>query len=205
VHDQTHLVRLIPYCLYLALVAYAPAQVRRVQDTQEHLINLDMHFVKPDYPREARLARIEGKVELRAVFGDDGSVVELEASSGDKLLAESATKAVRQWRINYPKQTGPLEHEIKLTFTFRIEEPPKPAYIHLKNGNVIRADSVREFTDRVEYTTGNQTHVLPEGSATGIDGCARVSLYPKNEGDCIPSGGPTFDTRAVPLLPAGGK
>jgi hypothetical protein len=58
---------------------------------------------------------------------------------------------------------------------------------------VIRADEVREFTDRMEYTVGRHTHHLSPDSVTAILACGR---------DCVLSGGPSFDIHAIPLLPA---
>ena len=95
---------------------------------------------------------------------------------------------------------NPVEIEIPLSFTFKIE--PKPAYLHLADGRVLRTDDVREFTDRIEYTVGQHIHRISADSVTGISACARVALRPvQEEGDCIPSGGPTFDITAIPLLP----
>jgi TonB family protein len=163
-----------------------------------------MHFVKPVYPKEARLAHIEGVVNIRLVIADDGSVAELLPVSGDPLLVDSAIKAVQQWRVGFNRVVGrPMEHEIPLSFTFSIQDPPKPAYLHLTNGDVIRADTVREFTDRIEYTAGGRTHRLAPDSVTDINACARVALLPTlEEGDCISGGGPSFNIRAIPLMPA---
>jgi outer membrane biosynthesis protein TonB len=94
-----------------------------------------MHFVKPIYPKKARLAHIVGVVKLHLVFGDDGSIVELWPVSGDPLLVDSAIKAVEQWRVSFSRVAGtPTEHEIALSFTFSIEDTPKPAYLHLTSG-----------------------------------------------------------------------
>lgn len=159
-----------------------------------------MHFVKPVYPKKARLAHIEGIVKLHLVFADDGSIVELQPVSGDPLLVDSAMEAVQQWRVSFGRVVGrPIEHEIALSLTFSIEDPPKPAYLHLANGNVIRADTVREFVDRIEYSVGRHTRYLSPDSVTDINACARVAVIPMKEGDCVPSGGPTFDIRAIPL------
>lgn len=179
------------------------SKVLRIPEKQEHLCCYDMHFVKPVYPKEARLARIEGVVKLHLVFADDGSIAELQPVSGDPLLVDSAMKAVQQWRVSFGRVMGrPVEHEIALSFTFSIEDPPKPAYLHLANGDVIRADTVREFADRIEYTVGRQTHYIPPDSVADINACARVAaLLTMKEGDCVPGGGPTFDIRTIPLWP----
>jgi TonB family protein len=162
-----------------------------------------MNFVKPIYPREARLAHTEGVVKLVLVIGVDGSIADLQTVSGDPLLQDSTVKAVRQWRFSIGGFVGkPRETEVPLSFTFRIENPSKPAYLHFTNGKVIRADDVREFTKRIEYTVGRHTHRIATDSLTDINACARIVLHPIRDGDCIPSGGPSFDIRAIPLLPA---
>jgi hypothetical protein len=179
------------------------SKVMRVPEKQEHLCCYEMHLVKPVYPKKARLAHIEGVVKLHLVFADDGSIVELQPVSGNPLLVDSVMKAVQQWRVSFGGVAGrPMEHEIALSLTFSIEDPPKPAYLHLANGDVIRADTVREFEDRLEYTVGLQTHYLSPDSVTNINACARASARPMKEGDCIPSGGPSFNIRAIPLWPS---
>jgi hypothetical protein len=139
------------------------------------------------------------------VIADDGSVAELQAVSGDPLLLDSKMKAVRQWHFSIGGRVaaGPREMEVPLTFTFKIEDPPKPAFLHLSNGEVTRAGNVRELTDRIEYTVDRRTHHISPDSVTDINACARVSVIisPK-EGNCIPRGGPSFFIRAIPLLPA---
>jgi TonB family protein len=200
------------HSVLFTLVAYTPRQdtapttpvskILRILEKQEHLCCYDMHFVKPLYPKEARLAHIEGVVKLHLVFADDGSIVQLQPVSGDPLLVDSAMKAVQQWRVSFGRVVGrPVEHEIALSFTFSIEDPPKPAFLHLANGHVIRADTVREFPDRIEYTIARQTHHISPDSVTNINSCARVALLPAKEGDCVPSGGPTFNIRSIPLWP----
>jgi len=162
-----------------------------------------MDVVKPIYPKEARLAHTEGVIKLILVIASDGSIADLQAVSGDPLLLDSAMKAVRRWRFSIGGFVGkPSETEVPLSFTFRIEDPPKPAYLHLTSGRVIRADEVREFTDRIEYTVGRRVQHISANSVADINGCARIGVIPLKEGDCIASGGPSFDIRAIPLLPA---
>ena len=58
-----------------------------------------MHFLNPVYPREARIAGTEGVVKVVVVFDENGSVTDLQAVSGDRVLLDSVLKAVRQWHI----------------------------------------------------------------------------------------------------------
>jgi TonB family protein len=174
---------------------------------QDQLCCFIIHVVNPMYPREARLAHTEGVVKLNLVIADDGSIADLQAVSCDPVLLKSTMDAVRQWRfaIGGWAVGGPREIEVPLSFTFKIEDPAKPAYLHLSNGEVIRADDVRELTDRIEYTTDHRAHHISPDSVTGINGCARASVITKpkaKEDDCVPSGGPSFLIRAIPLLPA---
>src|SRR5579862_7552973 len=53
--------------------------------------------VEATYPREARLANIQGSVKLRLIIAENGSVADLYLVSGDPLLAQAAMAAVRQW------------------------------------------------------------------------------------------------------------
>ncbi|HET6200115.1 MAG TPA: energy transducer TonB [Candidatus Acidoferrales bacterium] len=195
----------------LILLTWAPIQsatpnseLPRIHLKQDQLCCFVMNSVNPIYPREARLEHTEGVVKLILVIGVDGSIADLRAVSGDRLLLDSTMKAVRQWRFSIGGFVGkPRETEVPLSFTFKIEDPPKPAYLHLTNGKVIRADEVREFTDRIEYTVGRRTHRIAADSVTDINACARVFVGSvRREGDCIPSGGPSFDIHAIPLLPA---
>jgi len=57
-----------------------------------------VHRVKPKYPKEARRAKLEGTVRLRATIAKDGTVRDLSVLSGDPILADAALEAVKQWR-----------------------------------------------------------------------------------------------------------
>ena len=181
------------------------SEIPRTRLNQEQLCCFDMHFVEPIYPKEARLTHTEGVVKVFLVFAADGSIADLQAVSGDPLLLDATMKAVRQWRfLSTIGGVGDArEIEVPLTFAFKIEDPPTPAYLHLGDGKVIRADTVHEFTDRIEYTVGRRTHRISSDSVTHINACARISVLGRSEGDCAPGGGPSFNIFAIPLLPAG--
>jgi TonB family protein len=53
--------------------------------------------VEPLYPRLAIQIRREGRVELRAIIGTDGSIQSLQVVAGDPLFLQSAIDAVQQW------------------------------------------------------------------------------------------------------------
>jgi TonB family protein len=201
------------HSIFLILLVQTPAQnttaasPRRMQLTRDQLCCFTINVVNPIYPREARLAHTEGVVKLALVIAEDGSIAELQPISGDPVLLRSTMEAVRQWRfvIGAWVVGSPREIEVPLSFAFKIEDPPKPAYFHLSNGEVIRADNVREFTDGIEYTVDRRTHHMSPDSVTDINACAHVSVIIKpkaKEDDCIPGGGPLFIIRAIPLLPA---
>ena len=57
-----------------------------------------IHRVEPVYPALARQTHREGRVELRAIIGTDGTIQSLQVVSGDTLFLVSAREAVEQWR-----------------------------------------------------------------------------------------------------------
>jgi len=54
--------------------------------------------VEPVYPPLARQTRREGRVELRAIIGTDGTIQSLQIVASDPLFDISARDAVQQWR-----------------------------------------------------------------------------------------------------------
>jgi len=57
-----------------------------------------IHRVEPNYPILAKQTRREGRVELRAIIGTDGTIQSLQVVSGDGIFVRSALEAVQQWR-----------------------------------------------------------------------------------------------------------
>ena len=56
------------------------------------------HKVDPVYPWDAKVNHITGDVLLKAVIDRQGNIANLELLRGDPILAESAIKAVKQWK-----------------------------------------------------------------------------------------------------------
>jgi TonB family protein len=76
--------------------------------------------VQPDYPKDARLHRIEGVVLVDVLIDKEGRVKKAEVVQGDPLFAQSALDAVRQWRFKPHKKNGELiefETTVALHFT----------------------------------------------------------------------------------------
>jgi protein TonB len=67
-----------------------------------HVTRIDpamlIHRVEPVYPALAKQTHREGRVELRAIIGTDGTIQSLQVVSGDPLFLLSARAAVEQWR-----------------------------------------------------------------------------------------------------------
>jgi TonB family protein len=77
--------------------------------------------VEPEYPELARQQHIEGPVVLNVLVGRSGLVRELAVLSGDPLLANAATDAVRQWRFNPHQLKGKaVEFETRITVNFAL-------------------------------------------------------------------------------------
>lgn len=81
-----------------------------------------IHLIKPVYPQPARIARIQGTVQLDAVITKEGTVQSLRVIAGHPFLIQTALDAVEQWRYAPTLLNGePVEVSttINVTFTFR--------------------------------------------------------------------------------------
>lgn len=73
----------------------------------------------PVYPILARQARISGAVVIDAVIDAQGNVVEMQAVSGQPILAKAAMEALRRWKYE-PTILGsePIPVRLLVTITF---------------------------------------------------------------------------------------
>jgi TonB family protein len=74
-----------------------PVVPRRIVETTLDPAML-IHRVEPAYPALPRQIHKEGRVELRAIIGTDGTIQSLQIVNGDPLFERSALDAVQQWR-----------------------------------------------------------------------------------------------------------
>ena len=71
---------------------------KRVRISSGVAEGLIRHKVDPVYPQKARENHITGDVLLKAVIDRQGNITNIELVRGDPILAESAIKAVKQWK-----------------------------------------------------------------------------------------------------------
>lgn len=91
-----------------------------------HVTTLDpamlVHRVEPVYPPLAKQTHREGRVELRAIIGTDGTIQSLQIVAGDALLERSAVEAVQQWRYKPTILNGqPVEIDTYITVIYTMQ------------------------------------------------------------------------------------
>jgi TonB family protein len=71
--------------------------------------------------KEAKIAHIEGAVDIHIVIGTDGRVMQATLLSGVPILAMSAIEAIRQWQHEPILLNGiPVEMDTTVTVSFRL-------------------------------------------------------------------------------------
>ena len=77
--------------------------------------------VAPEYPEEARQARIQGTVILQVRIDKEGNVVNLELISGHPMLAPAAIEAVRQWKYRPHLLSGRIKMDTEVQVNFVLQ------------------------------------------------------------------------------------
>jgi periplasmic protein TonB len=103
-----------------------PPPDTRVKPQIVHMTQLDpamlIHRVEPIYPPLARQIHKEGRVELRAIIGTDGTIQSLQIVTGDPLFQLSAREAVQQWRYKPTILNGqPVEIDTYITVIYTMQ------------------------------------------------------------------------------------
>lgn len=76
---------------------------------------------EPVYPEQARAAGRQGLAVLDTIIGEDGSVQQVHAISGDALLVKAAADAVRQWKFTPYQFSGrPVRVETTIAIEFQL-------------------------------------------------------------------------------------
>ncbi len=91
-----------------------------VEVTGEMIRPILLERVEPAYPDAARIARLGGRVTLRAVIAEDGAVESVEVlASTSTLFNDAAVDAVRKWRYRPALMNGkPVRVYFTVVVTF---------------------------------------------------------------------------------------
>jgi TonB family protein len=77
--------------------------------------------VPPQYPDDAKHARVQGQVVLQALIDKNGDVEKLTLISGHPLLASAAIEAVKQWKYKpYLLNGQPVAVETQIVVSFQL-------------------------------------------------------------------------------------
>jgi TonB family protein len=80
-----------------------------------------VHRVEPEYPEAARQKGIQGAVVLDVRIGRDGAVQDVKVMSGQRVLADAAIAAVKQWRFKPQVRAGQaVEMQTRVTLNFKL-------------------------------------------------------------------------------------
>jgi TonB family protein len=81
---------------------------------------LIIHRVDPDYPAEARHAKLQTVIALDVIVGKDGSVVSVHPLNGPDVLGRAAVDALRWWKFEPYRVSGaPTVVETTLAVEFK--------------------------------------------------------------------------------------
>ncbi|HTR23037.1 MAG TPA: energy transducer TonB [Terriglobales bacterium] len=109
-------------------ISGGPAQVDsksplRVRVSQGVANGLLISKVQPVYPPEARQARIQGSVVMKALINQTGDVTTLDLVSGHPMLAPAAMEAVKQWKYKpFLLNGNAVNVETQITVNFELSE-----------------------------------------------------------------------------------
>src|SRR5438477_2038927 len=79
--------------------------------------------VEPEYPERPKRKHVDGLVVLKALVGTDGTIKDIKVVSGDPLLVDAVSKAVRGWLFKpYAPEGKPIEFETQITVNFSLSE-----------------------------------------------------------------------------------
>jgi TonB family protein len=106
------------------IISSAPVDADRpgvVRVSQGVMSGLLVSKVPPEYPADAKQARIQGTVVARVVVDREGNVSNIQLISGHPLLAPAAIEAVREWKYKpYLLNGAAVEVETQIRVNFRL-------------------------------------------------------------------------------------
>jgi TonB family protein len=96
---------------------------QRVRVSQGVSTGLLVKKVNPQYPPDARKARIQGTVVMRALISKAGDIAKLDVVSGHDMLVPAAMEAVHQWKYKpYLLNGQAVEVDTEIVVNFTLSE-----------------------------------------------------------------------------------
>jgi TonB family protein len=81
--------------------------------------DLPEKIILPAYPAEALQKNLQGRVVLKALISEDGTLRNIELVGAPSLLSSAVLEAVRKWRYRPHMQNGvPVQAETQITIDF---------------------------------------------------------------------------------------
>jgi protein TonB len=118
-------------CVNIGIDARGPVPPQQQNEIQKkpqvlHVTTIDpamlIRRVEPVYPALAKQTHREGRVELHAIIGADGTIQSLQVVSGDPLFLISAREAVQQWKYKPTYLNGqPVEIDTFITVVYTMQ------------------------------------------------------------------------------------
>lgn len=101
--------------------ATAPAANRAVRISSAVVAGNKISGENPTYPADARKAKVQGTVVLKAVISKTGEITSLQVTSGPEELRKSALDAVRTWHYKpYLLNGEPTAVETTIHVTYNL-------------------------------------------------------------------------------------
>jgi TonB family protein len=98
-----------------------PAPPRKITVSPGVIAGSKVSGERPQYPYEAKVARIQGVVILEATITKTGTIGELQVASGHPLLQQAALDAVKTWRYKpYLLNGEAVEVETQIDVIFQL-------------------------------------------------------------------------------------
>lgn len=122
---RTHLLALALLTTLLAVSQTAPettppSPAAPLPDSRKLIVS---KMVPAEYPADAVLQRLEGKVIVKVQISEAGDVESVEAVSGEKIFYAAATSAVRQWKFQpFIRDGRPSKVSTSLTVPFFLND-----------------------------------------------------------------------------------
>lgn len=130
--------------------------------------------VEPEYPDNARRARIAGVVVVKATIGTDGKVSAAAVVQSIPLLDDAALAAVRQWEYEPRVIDGvahPLTMKTRVVFTLHDKTEARQPLVLSSNGSDWTIDGMPLLDGNLQlwlneaYTNRHNQHVIVDATA----------------------------------------